>query len=210
MDKNKKSKNQKVQRTANVLESLKDIGGSTKNQLKDEVFKKAPQDFMDHLFGPRPRRNYSGEIIAGEAVEIKDVYTGKQQEKEKLQKQIAFERRLRREEEARIEKRSNELKIQLNVLLKEVYELSQKTQELGEESKLAAIQAPVEPGVYHVIFFEKLIEFIKSFRKKIDEAVVWLHANNKRAEKKNYWAKYKKHGGKFLLSADHYLTRSAG
>src|SRR4030043_501414 len=60
------------------------------------------------------------------------------------------------------------------------------------------------------ISFEKLLEFVKSFRKKIEESSVWLHATNKRAEKQNYWSKFKKHGGKFLLSADHYLTRSAG
>ena len=72
------------------------------------------------------------------------------------------------------------------------------------------MQAPVEPGVYHVIFFEKLLEFVKSFRKKIEDAAVWLHATNSRAEKKNYWSRYKKHGGKFLLAADHYLTSSAG
>jgi hypothetical protein len=72
------------------------------------------------------------------------------------------------------------------------------------------MQAPIEPGVYHLIFFEKLLEFIKSFRKNIGQAKVWLQSSNKRAQKKNYWASYKKHGGKFLLAADHYVSRSAG
>lgn len=210
MDKNQKQKAQKAARTANVLEQLKDIGTSTGKQMKEELLQKAPASFMEQMFSPGIRKNYSGEIMAGEALELKEVYTGQYQEKLKLQKQLSFERKLRKEEEARIEKRANELKIQLNVLMKEVYELSQATQDIGEETKLAAMQAPVEPGVYHVIFFEKLIEFIKSFRRKIDETVIWLKATNKRAEKKNYWSKYKKHGSKFLLSADHYLTRSAG
>lgn len=210
MDKNQKQKAQKAARTANVLEQLKDIGASTGKQMKEEFLHKAPSDFMDQIFGPRAGKNYSGEIMAGEALELKEVYTGQYQEKVKLQKQLTLERKLRREGEVRVEKRANELKIQLKVLMEEVYELSQATQDIGEETKLAAMQAPVEPGIYHVIFFEKLIEFIKSFRKKIDETVVWLKTTNKRAEKKNYWARYKKHGSKFLLSADHYLTRSAG
>jgi len=54
------------------------------------------------------------------------------------------------------------------------------------------------------------LEFMKSFRKKIEDAQIWLHASNKRAEKKNFWSTYKKHGSKFLLSPDHYLQRSAG
>src|SRR3989344_1908364 len=89
--------------------------------------------------------------------------------------------------------------------------LEQKTESLAEETKIAALQGPVEPGIYHIIFFEKLLDFLKSFSKKIEEASVWLHAVNKRAAKKNVWgAHYKSHGAKYLLSSEHYLQRSAG
>ena len=88
--------------------------------------------------------------------------------------------------------------------------ISQTTETLSEELQVASTQTVVNPGVYHVIFFEKFLEFLKSYRKKVEEAATWLHASNKRAHKKNYWTKYEKHGSKFLLSADHYLTRSAG
>ena len=94
--------------------------------------------------------------------------------------------------------------------MQEVLALAQTTQNIGQEVEIASIQAPVNPGVYHVIFFEKLLEFIKSFRRKIEDAGVWLHASNEKALKKNYWGLYKKHGSKFLLSPDHYLQRSAG
>ena len=114
------------------------------------------------------------------------------------------------EEKRRIEEKSNELKLQLNAIMQEMAVLSQSTQELAKETQIAAMQAPVEPGVYHLIFFEKLLEFIRSFRKKTEEAKIWLQASNNRAQKKNFWARYKKHGGKFLLSPDHYLTRSSG
>jgi hypothetical protein len=208
MDKNKKSKNQKI-RHQNILESLKDIGSSTADAFKKDVVR--PQDFMDQIFGPSSLpRNYSGEITPGEAVEMNEVFSGKREENEKLKKQIAYEKRLREEDEIRMQKKSNELKIQLHALMEEVAALAQTTQGLSDEIKVAAMQAPVEPGVYHVIFFEKLIEFIKSFRKKVEDASVWLHATNTRAQKKNFWARYKKHGGKFLLSGEHYLTRSAG
>jgi len=72
------------------------------------------------------------------------------------------------------------------------------------------IEAPAQPGVYHIVFFQKVLEFLTSFRKKIEEAATWLSATNKRAEKKNYWSMYKKKGSSFLLSPDHYLQRSAG
>ena len=193
-----KTKAQKVLRQQNVLESLKDIGVESS------------QDFIQELLGTRIEKKYSGELSPGEALEVSEVFSGKRAENEKLRGQIAFERRLAEEEKRRVEEKGNDLKLQLHALMQEVYELAKTTQGLGEQVEVATMQAPANPGVYHVIFFEKLLEFVKSFRKKIENAGIWLHSSNKRAEKKNYWAMYKKKGSSFLLAPDHYLQRSAG
>jgi hypothetical protein len=207
MDKNKKSTKQPKKQ--NVIESIKDIGNSAFDSVKKDVLR--PEDIMQQLFGTPPQeKQYTGEISPGESVELRDVYTGRRDEELKLRQQLALERRLNEEEKIRVEQKSNQLRIQLKAVIEEVSRLSQSTQELAQEVNIAVMQAPVEPGVYHLIFFEKLLEFVKSFRKKVEDASIWLHATNKRAQKKNYWNSYKKHGAKFLLSADHYLTRSAG
>lgn len=206
----KPKNNKKYTRQVNVLESLKDIGSSTANTVKKDVVRGVSQEFINQLLGKKYEKKYSGDIMAGEAIEMEEVYSGRREETLKLKNQLALERKLREEEKLQTEKKSNDLRIQLHALMQEVANLAKSTQDLGEETKLASMQAPIEPGVYHLVFFEKLLEFIKSFRKKIDDAHVWLHTTNSRAEKKNYWARYKKHGGKFLLAADHYLTRSAG
>ena len=205
-----KPRDQKQIKHTSVLEGLKDVGGSTAKSLKKDVLQGTSQEFLNQLLGRKYGTARSGEISPGEILEFDEVLSGRHEETLKLKKQIALERKLREEEKVRIEKKSNELRLQLNVIIQEVSLLSQTTQELTQETQIAAMQAPIEPGVYHVIFFEKLLEFIKSFRKKIEEAKVWLHASNNRAQKKNYWARYKKHGGKFLLAADHYVSRSAG
>lgn len=209
MDKSQKQKGQKRQAQANTLESIKDIGTSTLSSLKKDVLR--PETFMDQIFGPRAPQKFSGEISAGESLEISEVLSGQHEENQKLRRQITLERKLRIDEEAHVEKKVNQLKIQLHAILEEVVVLADQTQNLGSEVQIAAMQAPVEPGVYHLIFFEKLLEFIKSFRKKVEEASVWLHATNRRAQKKNAWgARYKKYGAKYLLSGEHYLSRSAG
>jgi len=200
MDKGRKHKGQKVTRHTNILEALKDIGG----------VEKTASDVMGQVFGPRPQKNFSAEFSVGESLEISQVISGEHEKRRKLKMQLVLERKLRIEEEVRTKKKGEELKVQLHALMQEVSVLAETTEGLGQETKVAAMQAPAEPGVYHLIYFEKLLEFIKSFRKKIEDARVWLHATNKRAQKKNYWSRYKKHGGKFLLSGEHYLTRSAG
>lgn len=210
---NAKSDNKK-QRTIvqpNPLETLKDIGMSTAKQMRDEAAK-IPGDFMEQLIGVRPfGKKFSGEIEPGEALNISEVYSGQREEIVKLRNQTALERKLLEEEKIQVEKKTNELRIHLTAIREEIIVLATKTENLAEETQIAAMQAPIEPGVYHLIFFEKLLDFINSFRKKIEEAGIWLHAVNKRAAKKNRWgANYKKHGASYLLSGEHYLSRSAG
>jgi len=211
MDKSQKTKAQKVIRQTNVLESLKDIGSTTGQSLKRDLFEGGSEDLLKQLFGELPKsKRYSGEITPGESLNLSEVYAGTREENQKLRSQILFERKLSEEEKGLVERKSNDLRLQLHALTQEILSLAKTTQNLGEHVEVAAMQAPVNPGVYHVVFFEKLLEFIQSFRKKIEDASLWLNASNKRAEKKNYWAMYKKKGSSFLLSPDHYLQRSAG
>ncbi len=205
------NKKPKVPIQPNPLETLKDIGVSTAQQMRNEAAR-IPEDFMEQLTGLRPfGKSFSGEIEPGEVLNINEVYSGQREEIIKLRKQTALERKLLEEEKIQVDKKTNELRMHLTALREEIIVLATKTENLAEETQVAAMQAPVEPGVYHIIFFEKLLEFINSFRKKIEEAGVWLHAVNKRASKKNMWGtQYKKHGAKYLLSGEHYLQRSAG
>lgn len=210
MNRPQKPKNAKQVQRVNVLESLKDMGNSAGKAIKDELLKDTSEEFFRQLFGVKEEKKYKGDINPGESLEMDDVYSGTSEENQKLKQQIALERNMSQEEKGLAEKKVNTLKIQLHALTQEVGQLAQATQNIGEEVRLASMQAPVEPGVYHIVFFEKLLEFIRNFRKKIEDAGVWLEAVNKRAEKKNFWGMYKKSGSKFFLSSEHYLQRSAG
>ena len=211
MDKTQKNKAQKVIRRTNVLEALRDIGNNTANSIKNDVISETSKSVLEQMFGQVSKeKKYSAEITPGESLNFKDLYAGKHEENLKLKKQLNLERNLTNEEKARSAEKTNELRVQLQALMQEILTLAKSTQGLGEEVEVATMQAPAQPGVYHIIFFEKLLDFVKSFRKKIDSASVWLQSSNKRAEKKNFWSMYKKKGSSFLLSPDHYLSRAAG
>lgn len=205
-----KKKNQAKITRQNVLESLKDLGTSSVNQTGD-LLKSTSEDFFKELMGmeiPQPKR--SGDIAPGESLDMKDAMSGAAEENRKLKAQISIERRLSADEKTLGERKMQELRVQLQAITIEIGKVAASTQNLAVETQVAMVEAPAVPGVYHVIFFEKLLTFLQSFRKKIDDVSVWLAASNRRAEKKNYWAMYKKKGSSFLLSPDHYLQRSAG
>src|SRR3972149_6917650 len=145
-DKNQKAKTQKALKQANVLEALKDIGTGTAKTIKKDLLGGASEDFFNQLFGPRTDKKYSGEVLPGGSLEIKDVYSGKADEAQKLRAQLNLERKLHDEEKSRIEKRTKELRLQLKASISEVLTLAKTTQNLGEEVEIASMQAPANPA----------------------------------------------------------------
>jgi hypothetical protein len=205
---NKKAKSSMVKR--NVIESLKDIGGDFTGQSAD-LLKSTSEDFFKELMGmPRVAPKRSGEMKAGESILMTEVMSGKEKENKKLRAQISLERNLFADEKRLSQEKMQELRVRLQAITVEINKLAASTGNLATQAEIAMIEVPVNPGIYHVVLFEKILEFLQSFRQQIDQAAVWLGSMNKRAEKKNYWAMYKKKGSSFLLSPDHYLQRSAG
>lgn len=205
-----KKKARELRTKQNVLESLKDLGIGAGSQTGD-FLKNTSEDFFKELMGfSKPKVKRSGEISAGESIEMSAVMSGKEEENKHLKAQISLERQLSSDENRVSEQKRNELKVELQALMQEVQKVAESTENLAEVTQVTMMTAPIEPGIYHITFFQNILEFLQSFRKKIDFAAVWLQSSNKRAEKKNYWSMYKKKGSSFLLSPDHYLQRSAG
>lgn len=194
-----RKKHIQAQTRQNVIEVLKDFGTQTS------------KDFLSELVGfPKPQKKVTGEIGIGESLNINEALIGKSEENKKLRAQIALERNLANKEKRLSDEKIGKLRLHLQALASEIAKLSLSNQKLAMETQNAVMEIPINPGIYHIAFFEKLIIFMQSFRKKIEEAATWLQASSKRSEKKNYWNMYKKKGSSFLLSPDHYLQRSAG
>lgn len=205
---NKKVKTSAAKR--NIVESLKDLGGDFTNQGAD-LLKNTSEDFLRELMGLKIAKvKRTAEMKPGESLDMADVVSGKDQENRRLRAQISLERNLSADEKRLSQQKMQELRVQLQVITAEITKLAASTGNLAAQTEIAMVEIPSSPGVYHVIFFEKILKFLRSFRQKIDQAATWLTGANKRAEKKNYWSQYKKKGASFLLSPDHYSQRSAG
>lgn len=195
-----------------ILESLRNIGGDTASSVKKDVFEGISKDFFSQMFGYEQKpQKASGDLVPGQSIEIEKVLEEQKEENKVLRQQLAHEQSLRKQEQTLVARQSQELKLQIQALTGEVTQLAVTTQGLARETQIAAIQAPANPGVYHVTFFEKLRTFIVSFRRKIENASLWMQSYNSRsAKKKTFWGQVSKSGAKRLLSNEDYLQRSAG
>lgn len=192
--------------------ALSGIGRGTLDSFKDEFLRQTPKDFVNQLFGfERPGISASGELAPGQTIVIEKAVEEQKEENKILQASLFRERQLREEEQAFRGRKTQELKLQLAAITEEVKQLAVTTSDLSEEVKTAASQTPVNPGVYHVVFFEKLLSFIQSFRKKIENASLWLQSQNQLAAKRRrFWGQVGLSGAKRLLSSEDYMVRSAG
>lgn len=208
----KQGRPKSLPRTDNLLESLRDIGSTGFQSAKKDLLEGIPQDIFAQLFGPeKPQRKAQGELKPGQSLEIDTMLREEREENKVLRLRLAREQQIRQEDESLVEQKTQNLKLELSALTQEVQKLAKATNELAQETKIAALQAPANPGVYHINFFERLRSFIASFRKKIENASLWIKSHNQRAAKKHtFWGQVSKAGSKRLLSPEDYLQRSAG
>ncbi|MBI4033233.1 MAG: hypothetical protein HY377_01855, partial [Candidatus Blackburnbacteria bacterium] len=95
----KKARTAPTPKTDNLLESLRDIGGSAIDSVKKDVFTGIPRDFSRQLFGfEKPPARASGEINPGQSLDIDAVLEGQKAENQVLKARLAQEQSLREQE----------------------------------------------------------------------------------------------------------------
>jgi len=194
MASNKKSSKKKGI-SDNFLEVLRELGEGTIDTTVDQI----------------TGRKRSGELKPDETIELEQ-FARETVEREKFTQEFEQEiLGLRHREKLVYTKEQQEIKLQIKAIQDELKKLAESTQGLAKEVEIAAKQVPVEPGVYHLTFFEKLRQIIIQFRQRIEDSRTWLAASNQRAKRRNYyWSQVKKSGTKFMLSAERYMSTSAG
>ncbi|EKE06280.1 MAG: hypothetical protein ACD_19C00021G0012 [uncultured bacterium] len=209
--KTQKAKIRNQIKSKNVLEAINEIGSQVVTTAKNEV-KATSDEFFRQLLGQQKlqQEKRSGEVPMGQSLQMNEVMSGQEEKNKRLQEQIFFERRLFSEEKQATGEKLNELRLRLQAIQTEATKMVATTASLSQEIKIAVMQGAANVSEYQINFYEDIISLIIAFRKKIDNAVVWMQSTNKRAEKKNFWAQYKKKGSSFLLSGETYSQRSAG
>ncbi len=180
-----------------ILEAFRDLGTGVTQTLKNDVGKGMISDGFQSLFGQTPR---SGEFTSNP---FESFPFSPKEKGEMTQKPDILSPEKISEEERRT-------KQQLEAVRAELLLLAQSIGQLNQEVEKAIMETPVDPGVYHVHFFERLRRVLQMIRKRVNESREWLQLSYERKKRKGYWAMYKKHGTKFGLSADRTPSTQTG
>lgn len=181
----------------NVLEALGSVPSSVGSNTVAE-FGKIGSDIVSSLLGSAPR---SGDMQPNQVIEF-----GAPQPEQAPAQPIRVETQHR----PNVDIIEMETKQQLEAIRAELKALMATLKNLHTEVENAVSQEVVDPGIYHINFYEQLRTFIKVLRETIEDSRTWLSAFGSRKKKMGYWGMFKKHGTTFGLSNERSLATAAG
>ena len=184
----------------NLLESLGSIPTSVGSSTVSE-FSKIGTDIVSALLGGMPK---SGELQPNQEIRLGNT---PEAPKAETQAKIEFHPAPQPQEHSRIEAETRQ---QLDAVRAELKALISSLKNLHQEVQTAVAQDVVQPGVYHINFYDQLRTFIHVLREQVEDSRTWLASFSTRKKKLGYWGMYKKHGTTFGLSSERTLSTSAG
>jgi len=181
----------------NVLESIRGIGSSVGKTVLKDVISGGTNDVLQSIFGGSVQQ---GELKQNQAIEFSKL----------PEKAPTIQPRTTESYRPVPHTESTEIKQKIESIRLELKALSQSIKSLRQEISKSVMEVPVDPGIYHLNFFEHLRTYLQAMKEQVDDSRTWLMASNNRKAKKGYWGQFKKHGTSFGLSNERSIATSAG
>lgn len=133
------------------------------------------------------------------------------EEEKILQKRYERLQQVHYQGEVIFSQKNQETQAQIKAIQEELRGLASSVKNLDKEIDKTIEQIPVQPGIYHVNFLEKIKQAIILLKKRVEDASTWLEAfNQKSAKRHGYWGQFKKSGTQFSQSSERYVATSVG
>ncbi len=181
-----------------ILESLRSLGSGVGKTIAKDVTGKVASDALSSIFGAPTKQQ--GELKPNAPVDVRPERTPFP----------GFRRPEIRPREPYVAPTEPHLKEQVEAIRNELKALAASIKSLNSEIQKTVTEVPVDPGIYHKNFFERLRSVLQLLREQIDDSRSWMNLYSGRKQKKGYWNSYKKHGTSFGLSNERTMATQAG
>lgn len=197
----------------NPIEAIRDFSGDVVGSVKQDLAAKGYEDILKQLGKVEEQaQNLHGDLSEGEEMFL----SNNTSEKSTLRRididpGIDYHREIRHVSERSSRFESREVQAKLEQIMVELEKLIESSSDLESKFEVIAVeQRPVEPGSYHLNFFEWMIGTIQAARQQIEDSSAWLSALQSKKGKKSYWSMFKKHGTSFGMSNERMVATQAG
>ncbi len=187
---NQKGQQNQYHVSDNVIESMRNIPASVGNAVAHDLVGQMSSDIVNSLFGTSKKT----EEIQVRKPETQPIHNFRANPEYQNISSL---------EDKNLEQSIRAVRMELLALMKEMRSLNADVQKAVREE-------PVQVGVYHKNFYERLRQLIVLIRQDIADSRTWLALSHSRRKKRNYWGMYKKHGTTFGLSHERTMATSTG
>ena len=205
----------------NTIESVS-LGRAVIQSLGNDLAKGGAKDVKEQLFGIDLAEHYRRQKITGDLVEGEELilkYSSKNdlapqeinKPKMDIEPGIDYFKEVVHGEKRIIRENAKLVQSKIEEILIEIKKLA--SAQKGLEIKFGTVvveQIIVDPGKYHLNFFEWILSVIRLARMKIEDSGAWLAAFQSKKTKRQYWAMFKKHGTTFGLSNERVVATQTG
>lgn len=194
--------------------AIQEIGGTTIKQAA-AIPGQMMEDALSAIFGSNsgPQANNANETNQSPfASALENLTTSKTENSPELETQKALTHQEMQLTEV-FNLRESKDKEMIKQLQEQLRALAREMKTLDNSVKTSISQDVVDPGTYHVHFFQQLLNFVFLLRKRVQEANTWIENFNNRSKKQGaFWNQvYSKKGGTaYFLSQEHQVSRNAG
>ena len=206
----------------NPIEAVRDIAASAMEPFIDSAANDLAKGMMTDLWdqmlgtevGKKQNTKTSGEMAQGQEISFSN--KGKKEKPQEEKKRnieagwdyqgeiIHAERRVWQTENRELSTKIEQIMIELKKLAKSSKELEVTFRDISVEER------PVNPGKYHLNFFEWVLSTITSARMRIEDSANWASMFSSKKNKREYWSLFKKHGTSFGLSGERVVATQTG
>lgn len=133
------------------------------------------------------------------------------EEEKILQQKLEKSQQNRYQEQVVFNQENQTAQTKIKEIVQELKSLAKSIKNLDKEVDKAIETVPVQAGIYHLNFLEKIREALILMKKNVENTSSWLEVfNQKSAKKHGYWQQYKKSGTQWSLSNERNVATSVG
>lgn len=194
-----------------VGDEFKGIGKDVMDSWKD-FLGGSIGDATEQVFGTELKRG-NGDLSEGEAISLKEAQSESRRAQETAQRtEVHLEYFEKIKETATSADRGEQTMVrqQIEQIRVELQSIKSTSAELEQVVKTVNMQMPVNPGRYHVNFFEWLLTSLTNARRNLESSANWLNLFKSKKQQKQYWTMAKKHGTTFSLSQERTAATQTG
>lgn len=200
---------------ANFIEALKeassDIAKGTVKGITGDLIGGVVQQTADTLFGGSSSNN-NGQNQNEDNFNFEELLRENNLENQRAMQHKEVQRTYESREVEIFNQRNKEIEQRIEAVRIEIQKLAREVVNLDSSTESVIAEELVNPGTYHLNFFEKLLKFIQFLRKKVVESRHWAATHQGKQTKSYYWqqANSKVSGTKFMLSSERSVVTQTG